>query len=189
MVCMAGRVTLGSHPELMGKSSTGSVLVTGAQGELSKMYSARQPSGVPILCTLVRWSPSSLMNSSCWSKWHVSGKWHASGRARLREVARLWEVAQVGTLLGGQVVQVEQALAGRSSPGAGRPVWLGGPLPLVSDILMSRKEMRPPRWFCRNIRLSVVSLCPWERSRKKLEKCCAGPCPGGGAGSRPWPGT
>ena len=47
VVCMAGRVTLGSHPELMGKSSIGSVLVTGAQGELVK----------DVLCQAAFWRP------------------------------------------------------------------------------------------------------------------------------------
>ena len=95
VVCMAGRVTLGSHPGLGGKSSPGSVLVTGVQGELVKS----------VLCQTAFWRP------------HLA---HVGEMVRqlldelelLVQVARLQEVAQVGVAaLGGQVVQVEQALA------------------------------------------------------------------------------
>jgi len=92
---MAGRVTLGSHLGLGGKSSPGSVLVTGVQGELVKS----------VLCQTAFWRP------------HLA---HVGEMVRqlldelelLVQVARLQEVAQVGVAaLGGQVVQVEQALA------------------------------------------------------------------------------
>ena len=87
---------LGSHPGLGGKSSPGSfLLVTGVQGELVKS----------VLCQTAFWRPHLA---------HV-GEMVPQLLDELEllvQVVRLQEVAQVGVAaLGGQVVQVEQALA------------------------------------------------------------------------------
>ena len=92
---MAGRVTLGSHPGLRGKSSLGSVLLVAvAQGELVK----------EVLCQAAFRGPHVAQVADMISQL-------LDELDLLVQVAGLQEVAQMGvTAVSGQLVQVEQAL-------------------------------------------------------------------------------
>ena len=151
-VCVADRVTFGKSPRDSGESpvQNQSSLSLLPRVNLSNTQSARPPWGNLILSTLVRWSPSSLMNSSCWSKWRISRKWHRW--VSLLLVARWCRLSRLWLMLFSSCRVFCMAWRLLSSS------WVLG-------ILMLRKEMRLLCRFSRNIRLLALLLCSWEQSR------------------------